>query len=694
MEFKIVYDQPGRLRLRADYKAFNQEQGFGIESTLLKIDGVESVESNHYCGSLLIVYSQGYKQVLALIEGLDRKNLPVGIMESKHEVATLNQDFFSNLSLLVARHYLFKLYVPSFIRTILVFRSAIKYWKDGLIALKNKELNVEVLDASAIGASIYLKDYASASSIMFLLNVAHLLEGYIKKKANVALADSLALNIENVWLFKDEQESFTPITKINIDDNVKIRMGSIVPLDGIVIEGEGLVNESSMTGESIGVLKNVGSKVYAGSVVEEGYIIIKVTSLAYNSRIQNIVAQIQESENARASLQSQAETLADKIVPFSFVSAFVIYGLTRNITKALSVLMVDFSCAIKLTTPISIVSATRDASNNQVIVKGGKYLESFAKADTIVFDKTGTLTTSQPIVSKILPFNQYQSEEILHIAACLEEHYPFSLAKTIVDYANEQEIDHSNEIHSEVEYIVAHGISSTINDEKVLIGSKHFVFEDEGVPLSVDLESYIEEETTGYSNIYLAIGNQLAGIICIEDPVRSEAKAIIQQLKDMGIKHTMILTGDEASVGAKIAKEVGIVDYQTRVSPEDKARIIKELKEQGRTIIMVGDGINDTLALTQADVSVAMSDGSELAKEVADITLKQDSLEGLVKLREISVQCFDRISLNYKGIVGFNSILLGLGVTGLCSNNTLSLLHNASTVLIGANSSRPYQVNK
>jgi len=693
MEYRITYDTQGRLRVRMGHSIFTLEEGFGIASLIKNIDNVIDVKPNHYSGSLLIEYTGDKQDILDVLDTLDSNHLPSEKITSDYEVEHLNNKFFNELSKLVINHYLRKLYLPSSIRTIFIVKDAFHYWSNGLKALKDKQLNVAVLDASAISASLYLKDFSSASSIMFLLKIADILEDYIKDKANYALADSLALNIENVWLFKDDQEHITPITKIKIGDNVKIRVGSVIPLDGHVIHGQGTVNESSMTGESIGVLKSIGSQVYAGSVVEEGYIIIKVSSLAYNSRIHDIVRQIQESESTRANVQGQAESLADSIVPYSFIASLVIYGFTRNISKALSVLMVDFSCAIKLTTPISIVAATRDASHNQIIVKGGKHLESFAKADTIVFDKTGTLTTSQPIVSKIITFNNYTEKAILHMAACLEEHYPFSLAKTIVEYAKECGIDHSREIHSELEYIVAHGISSSINGRKVLIGSQHFIFEDENIPLSEEMESYIKEETFGYSNIYLALAGQLAGIICIEDPVRLEAKATIETLKTLGITNTLILTGDEEAIGSKIAKEVGIENYYTRVTPEQKGEMIKKLKEEGKTIIMVGDGVNDTLALSFADVSIAMGDGSELAKEISDITLNNDSLESLVELRKLSVACFNRINQNYTQIVGFNSLLLGLGLSGILSNHMLSVLHNGATVAIGANSAKKYTIS-
>jgi len=691
MRFKIVYNQPGRLRVKAGHSKFNLEQSYSIERYLLDMPGVEIAQANYYNGAILIEYTPDkYDDLINRLALLNVNQLALVSKSNDNDKRELNNEFYNSVVKIGARYYLFKWFVPMPIRLLFIIKGTLTYVKEALHSLSNHKLDVAVLDASAISASLYLKDISGASQIMLLLSLADLLQDYTKKKASQTLADSLALNIDNVWQVKGQEESLTPITTINVNDRVKVRMGSIIPLDGIVIEGQASVNEASMTGEALPVLKTNGDSVYAGCVVEEGWIIIEVSSLAYNTRIQNIVEQIENSQELKAGLQTRAEALADSIVPFSFITSIGIFLATRNVYKALSVLMVDYSCAIKLTTPVSIISATRQATQSKAVVKGGVYLEKYSKANTIVFDKTGTLTTANPKVGKIIALNGYSENDVLILAACLEEHYSFSLAKTIVKEAEKRGLDHSCELHGEVDYIVAHGISSSYDNERLLIGSRHFVFEDENVTYSDEIDRLIKEETPGYSNLYLAVGNKLAGIICIEDPVREDAKAIIQQLKDLGITRSIILTGDEEDVAKKIADEVGITDYYAKVSPEQKAEIIEQIKASGNDVIMVGDGINDTLALSCASVSVAMSDGSELAKEVADITLKNDSLSGLVDLCLISQAAFERINHNYAFIVGFNTFLLGLGVGGQLSSSMLALLHNTSTVAVGALSARSY----
>jgi len=695
MHFKIIYNQPGRLRVRAGHSQFDLEQSYCIEKYLLDEPGVTLAQANFYNGAILIEYNPDiYENLISKLARLDTRFLPEASRSADNEKRELNNDFYNSLVKIGARYYLFKWFVPMPIRLLFIFRRTFTYWKEAFGSLSKHQLDVAVLDASAISASLYMKDISGASQIMLFLSLADLLQDYTKKKASQTLADSLALNIDNVWQVKGLEESLTPITTINVNDRVKIRMGSVIPLDGQVIEGQASVNEASMTGEALPVLKSVGDSVYAGCVVEEGWIIIQVSSLAFNTRIQNIVEQIENSQELKAGLQTRAEALADSIVPLSFLASIGIFLTTRNLYKALSVLMVDYSCAIKLTTPISIISATRQATQSKAVVKGGVYLEKYSKANTIVFDKTGTLTSANPKVGKIIALNGYSEDDVLVLAACLEEHFSFSLANTIVKEADKRGLNHTCEMHGEVNYTVAHGISSSFDNERLLIGSKHFIFEDEQVNYSQAIDFIIKEKTQGYSNIYLAVGDHLAGIICIEDPVRVDAKAIIHQLKELGITRAIILTGDEEDVAKKIADEVGISEYYAKVSPEQKAELIEQIKADGNDVIMVGDGINDTLALSCASVSVAMSDGSELAKEVADITLKNDSLSGLVDLRLISQAAFDRINHNYAFIVGFNTFLLGLGVAGQLSSSMLALLHNSSTVAVGALSARSYYLPK
>lgn len=690
MRYNIVYDKPGRLRLRMGQGSFSEEQGYGIETLLLSGAEVLSVEASSINGGILVCYEPGCRdRVLTVINRLDGRNLPVSGQQDINRIRELDDTFSRSLVTILCRHYIMKLFVPTPIRMISTIRRAFFYWRKGLRSLQNGKFGVDVLDAAAVMAATAQRNFGTAASIMTLLRVSELLEDYTRKKARQTLTQSLSLNIDSAWLARDDGDVLTPVSRIRVDDRVRVRTGGVIPLDGEVADGEAIVNEASMTGEPLGALRTLGHSVYAGTVVEEGSIAVKVRTLADNTRIQNIVSLIDQSESLKAGIQSKAEKLADSIVPFSFLASAAVLILTRNVSKALSVLMVDYSCATKLTTPICVISAMHQAAKQRILVKGGKYLEAYANADTVIFDKTGTLTAACPTVAKVVPFGDRSREEVLKIAACLEEHFPHSVAKAIVRQAESENLKHREE-HAEVEYIVAHGISSMLYGERVLIGSWHFVFDDEGVMVTDEEKAIIDAESEGYSTVYLSVGGKAAGMLCVEDPVRLEAKHVVAELKALGIERIIMLTGDGEAAAKAACESLGITEYYAQVLPEDKAGIVRSLKEQGRTVIMVGDGVNDSPALSNADVSVAMKDGSDIAKEIADITLLSENLDGLLTLRRLSKSLFERVHKNYRFILGFNTSLLLLGASGAIMPSTSAVLHNASTMLLSGMSMRPY----
>jgi len=651
---------------------------------------VLSAEASHVNGGMLICYKPGCRDsVLAVIGGLNKRCLPVSQKQDVNQVRELDDAFSRSMAVVLCKHYALKLFVPAPIRAIFTLRRAFFYWKKGGRSLLNGKLGVDVLDAAAVMAATVQRDFATASSIMTLLHISELLEDYTRKKARQTLTQSLALHVDSIWLADEHEDILTPVSQIQVGDRIRVRTGGVIPLDGEVVSGEALVNESSMTGEPLAVLRQEKHSVYAGTVIEEGSLVIKVRTLADNTRIQNIVALIDQSEALKAGIQSKAEKLADSIVPFSFLTSIATLILTRNITKAMSVLMVDYSCAIKLTTPICVISAMHEAAKHRMLVKGGKYLEAYANADTIVFDKTGTLTAACPKVAKVVPLGGRTRDEVLKISACLEEHFPHSVAKAIVRQAEEEGLQHREE-HTEVNYVVAHGICSMLHGERVLIGSGHFIFDDEGIPLTEEDREYLSRESEGYSAVYLAVGGRLAGMVCVEDPVRLDARHTLAQLKSSGIKHIIMLTGDGEAAAKAACEALGITEYRAQVLPEEKADIVRSLKARGRTVVMVGDGINDSPALSCADVSVAMRDGSDIAKEVADITLLSENLDGLIMLRQLSKALFERINRNYRFILGFNTSLLLLGITGAIAPATSAVLHNTSTMLLSATSMRSY----
>lgn len=637
-------------------------------------------------GDAVICYQGERSAILRIVQTFyyEKVELPTGLVESSGR--ELNKEYQEKLISKVIYHFGRKWFLPAPIRTAYTAVISVKYIWKGIQTLAKGKIEVPVLDATAIGVSMLRGDYGTAGSVMFLLGVGELLEEWTHKKSVGDLARSMSLNVGKVWLKKDGQEILVPSEKIVPGDEVVVHMGNLVPFDGEVSDGEGMVNQASLTGESVPVRRTLGSVVYAGTVLEEGELTILVKQTGGSSRYEKITAMIEESEKLKSGLESKAEHLADRLVPYSLGGTALTYLLTRNATKALSILMVDFSCALKLAMPISVLSAIREANQHKITVKGGKFLEAVADADTIVFDKTGTLTKAQPTVAEVVSFSETKSpDELLRIAACLEEHFPHSMAKAIVDAAREKHLDHE-EMHSKVEYIVAHGISTTIEGKKAVIGSYHFVFEDENSVIPKGMEEKFSRLPAEYSHLYLAIEGVLAAVICIEDPLRPEAAEIVRQLKKAGLKKIVMMTGDSERTAKAIAKKVGVDEYYAEVLPEDKANFVEKEKAEGRKVIMIGDGINDSPALSAADVGIAISEGAEIAREIADITVAADDLAEILVLRMLSNRLMKRIHRNYRFIVTFNAGLILLGVGGILQPTTSALLHNTSTLYIGLKS--------
>ena len=634
----------------------------------------------------VICYQGKRSEIIRMVQTFHYENveLPTGLLESSGR--ELNKEYQEKLISKVIYHFGRKWFLPAPIRTAYTAVVSVKYIWKGIQTLAKGKIEVPVLDATAIGVSMLRGDYGTAGSVMFLLGVGELLEEWTHKKSVGDLARSMSLNVGKVWLKKDGQEILVPSEKIVPGDEVVVHMGNLVPFDGEVAGGEGMVNQASLTGESVPVRRTFGSVVYAGTVLEEGELTILVKQTGGSSRYEKITAMIEESEKLKSGLESKAEHLADRLVPYSLGGTALTYLLTRNATKALSILMVDFSCALKLAMPISVLSAIREANQHKITVKGGKFLEAVADADTIVFDKTGTLTKAQPTVAEVVSFSETKSpDELLRIAACLEEHFPHSMAKAVVDAAREKHLDHE-EMHSKVEYIVAHGISTTIEGKKAVIGSYHFVFEDENSVIPKGMEEKFSRLPAEYSHLYLAIEGVLAAVICIEDPLRPEAAEIVRQLKKAGLKKIVMMTGDSERTAKAIAKKVGVDEYYAEVLPEDKANFVEKEKAEGRKVIMIGDGINDSPALSAADVGIAISEGAEIAREIADITVAADDLAEILVLRMLSNRLMKRIHRNYRFIVTFNAGLILLGVGGILQPTTSALLHNTSTLYIGLKS--------
>ncbi len=691
MKYHIICDKPNRLRVRFGKYVLTKEQCYGLSELLLSLDGVKTVNANHINGSVLIEYEKKDTKfaVLKTIKELSFKQIPIAILTQEQKAQELEAEMKKKIAMHCSCHFLKRLFLPVYLRDVYTVFRALPYIKEGLLALADKKISVEVLDATAVGASIFYKTYSTASSTMFLLKLSDLLLEYSNMRAKNALAQSLKITVDKVWLIKDDKEIEILQEDINIDDVIKIRKGSLIPVDGTIVFGDALINEATMTGEAIAVYKTINSSVFAGTVLEDGEINIRVNSLQNDSRIAKIIELIDTGEKEKASVQGKAERLADDIVPVSFGLFFLTLLLTRSLSRAISVLMVDFSCAIKLTTPITIISALKEGVNHDILVKGGKYLEVLSKVDTVVFDKTGTLTNAVPKVSKVISVhNDYSQDEVLKIAACLEEHFPHSVANAIVNYAKQKEVLHPEE-HEKVEYIVAHGIASIYNGKHTIIGSKHFVFEDEKVPFSYELQIELEKEIGTDSAVYLAVDGELIGLICVDDPPRADAKATIDALKREGIKDIYMITGDALNNAKRTCELIGIDNYYAAVLPDGKAEIVEELKAKGKTILMVGDGINDTPALSMADVSLTLNGCSDIAKEVADISVISDELSKIIIARRLSKKLMQKIHNQYGFIVSFNTALIILGILGIITTNTSALMHNASTMLLTLNSTSP-----
>ena len=603
-------------------------------------------------------------------------------------IKQIDNKFKQDLMILTAKHFAFKMFLPSCFRVpITIFRS-LKYIKKALKSLLDCKVNVDVLDGASITSCLLQRNFKTAGTVMFLLSVSGLLEDYTHARTKAVLTDSLAIKTDKVWLVTKDGDVLIPIDDLSIGDNIRVQTGKVIPIDGTVVSGDANVNESSMTGEPLPAHKQEGNSVFAGTVVEEGSLVIKVRELASNTKISKIIDLINDSENLKAGVQSHAERLADRIVPFSFLGFFAVLSFTRNITKAVSLLMVDYSCAIKLSTPIAVISAIKEAADNKITIKGGKYLEAFANADTIVFDKTGTLTNAEPTLEKVISFSEYSEDDILRIAECLEEHFPHSVANAVVIAAAQRGLSHIEE-HTQVNYIVAHGISTTLHGKRAVIGSKHFVVEDENVEITQEQQEKINEKSSACSVLYLSVGGELIGVLCISDPPRKEAKKAIELLKSHGIKNVVMLTGDSFKAAKATAEMLGITEYKYQVLPEQKHGYVERLKSDGNKVIMVVDGINDTPALAAADVSVAMSDASDIARETADITITNSEITELVRIRILSELLMRRINKNYRFIIGFNSALMLSGLIGIITPSLLALLYNASTMLICAKSMSP-----
>lgn len=685
MRFKIEHEIRGRVRLHICQKRMTCRQADQLEYFLTKLNGVTSAKVVERNQDVVICYSDNREEMLKAIQRFSYEKAEAPESYLQNSGREMNGEYWEKMVNHVVLHYGKKIFLPLPVRTFLTTLKSVKYIWKGVRTLAKCRIEVPVLDATAIGVSMLRGDFSTASSVMFLLGFGEILEDWTHKKSVDDLARSMSLNVSKVWLITEDSEVQVGTDEIKPGDRVRIHMGTVIPFDGIVTEGEAMVNEASLTGESMPVAKHESSYVYAGTVMEEGELTIRVKETSGSTKFEKIVTMIEETEKLKSAVESKAEHLADRLVPYTLAGTALTYALTRNVTKALSILMVDFSCALKLAMPISVLAAIREANAHHITVKGGKFLEAVAEADTIVFDKTGTLTKAQPTVVDVVSFNGDSKENLLRLAACMEEHFPHSMAKAVMDAAKERGLTHE-EMHSKVEYIVAHGISTMVDGRKAIIGSHHFVFEDEKCTIPVGKEELFRNLPEEYSHLYLGIEGKLAAVICIEDPLRSEAPEVVKALRKAGFTQIVMMTGDSDRTAKAIAARVGVDKYYSEVLPEDKAKFVEEAKAQGRKVLMVGDGINDSPALSAADVGIAISDGAELAREIADITIGADDLSVMVTLKEISNGLMDKIHKNYRRIVGINGSLIALGVTGVIQPTMSALLHNTSTLLIGMDS--------
>ena len=656
-----------------------------LEAYLNHHDAIEKATVYERTGDVVLYYRGRRADAVQALSRYKFDQPELDALVTTADSRKLNQEYQEKMCDLVAGHFFRKLFLPAPIcAAYTVWRSIAFVWK-GVRCLLHRRLEVEVLDALSIGVSVLRGDFSTAGSVMFLLNLGSLLEEWTRKKSLDDLARSMALNVDNVWVRSQGTEVLLPLTKVQPGDEIVVRSGNMVPLDGTVIEGEAMVNQAALTGESMPVRKAKGATVYAGTVVEEGECVFLAKAAGGANRYDKIVAMIEESEKLKSSTENRALELADKLVPWCLAGTVVTYALTRNVTRAISILMVDFSCALKLSMPLAVLSAMRECGTAHITVKGGKYLEALAKADTIVFDKTGTLTRATPQVVDIIPFSNSEKDDVLRLAACLEEHFPHSMANAVVRAAREQGLAHE-EMHSEVEYIVAHGIASRVGGERVVIGSYHFVFEDEHCIVPADEQEKFDRIPAEYSHLYMAASGQLVGVICIADPLRPEAASVLRQLHKLGIRNTVMMTGDSYRTAEAIARQVGVDQFFAEVLPEDKANFVQKAKAEGRTVVMIGDGINDSPALSAADIGIAINSGAAIAREIADVTIKADSLEELVTLKTIANALQHRVNSNYRFVLSFNSTLIALGALGILQPAASAMLHNLSTIGISLRS--------
>ena len=684
MKCKILHTSAGRIRVHLCVNGMTLRQADVLEYYIRNIDGITDVKVYDRTADTVIFYCGSNKRIIEALAAFSFESAENEGLVPDHTSRVLNREFEDKLVMKVLLRFASKSFLPAPIRAGMAIIRSVRYISAGLKSLLNGKLSVSVLDATAVTVSLVRGDFSTASSVMFMLGLGELLEDWTHKKSVSDLAGAMSLHVDKVWL-KNGEETLVSVSDVKEGDRIIVRTGNMIPLDGKVVKGEAAVNQASMTGEALPVRKVCGSYAYAGTVVEEGECVIEVEKVSGGGRYDRIVKMIEESEKLKSTAEDKASRLADRLVPYTLGGTVLTYLLTSNVTKTLAVLMVDFSCALKLSMPIAVLSAMRECNQYNISVKGGKFLEAAAKADTIVFDKTGTLTYAQPKVAKIVTFGNRAENDMLRLAACLEEHYPHSLANAVVEEAKARGLNHE-EYHSKVEYVVAHGISSTVENRKVVIGSYHFVFEDENCRIPDGDEQKFADISDEYSHLYLAVSGVLTAVICISDPLRKEAKDAIKALHALGVKNVVMMTGDNEKTAAAVAREVGVDEYHAEVLPEDKAKFIREEKTAGRTVIMIGDGVNDTPALSEADVGIAINTGAAIAKEIADITISSEDLFEIVKLRELASALTKRIDRNYRFIVGFNFMLIVLGVAGFIQPTTSAMLHNMSTLGISLKS--------
>ena len=685
MKAIVVHESRGRMRLRLRQKTMTLHQADLLETWLKSQPWIREAVVHERTCCVIVTYTGTRETVLSAIGSFTWAGAEEWITLPAHSTRALNREFQEKLVGKVLMKGASALFFPPLLRTARVIWHMIPFLRRGLRCLGQRRIKVELLDALSIGISACRRDFGTAGTVMFLLEIGELLEDWTRKKSVADLAESLSLHVDQVWLKTDAGELLTPIAQVRPGARVVVRAGSIIPLDGVTVEGEITVNQASLTGESVPVAKRPGGAVYAGTVVEEGECTFEVRHASGQGRYDQIVEMIQQSEQMKSAAEAKASNLADKLVPYTFAGSLLSLALTRNVSRALSVLMVDFSCALKLAMPLAVFSAMREAGREHITVKGGKFLEAVANADTIVFDKTGTLTHACPRVAQVVPFHGEDETEMLRLAACLEEHFPHSMANAVVEEARHRGLHHE-ERHAKVEYLVAHGIASSVNGEQVRIGSAHFIFEDEKCVVPAEEQAKFDALPPEYSQLYLAINGTLSAVICISDPLRAEARDALSALRELGLKNTVMLTGDSPRTAAAVAKRLGVDDFQAGVLPADKAEYVAALRREGHTVLMVGDGINDSPALSEADAGIAISGGAAIAREIADITIAADSLWELVRLRRLAMALMHRIQNNYRFVIGFNGVLIGLGMAGILPPATSAMLHNLSTLGVSLHS--------